>query len=240
MTRRTHRLSLKRKPFVKTKNPLHDILHTPNCHILKTQTFLLKPKTLWMTSHNSDFLKRNPCQTKKKKPLLHDIPQLRIAPNSAKHAENANLILLSQESPLHDIPQPQIAPNSARHIFKTKTFFKKQPMTFHTLLHHETLKQKQILCKKSTLSNGFVPGTLRVMSRTQQTQISTQWDFDRHTIEYRGFSTRPDRVAVQSDISLNPLCIFSLTLTPSETECLAHIYFLCWMYLFPRWFGRAV
>ena len=219
--------------------------------------------------------------------------------------------------------------------------FKKSPMTSHTLLHHETLKQKQILCKKSTLSNGFEPGTFRVwaelskpksphnetsthirlntggsapglhrvavqsdigiffayfrlfhflaknsltltpsetecfahvfslldvplsktvwpnglrrwlkapfrkafkririwdlqvMSRSQQAQISTQWNFDWHTIEYRGFSTRP----AQSCCSIrhrNLLCIFSsfhfleknsLTLTPSETQCFAHVFF---------------
>ena len=72
------------------------------------------------------------------------------------------------------------------------------------------------------------------MSRTQQAQISTQWNFDWHTIEYRGFSTRP----AQSCCSIrhrNLLCIFSsfhflaknsLTLTPSETECFAHVFSL--------------
>ena len=182
-----------------------------------------------MTSHNSDSLKRKPCQTKKT--LLHDIPQLRIAPNSARHVENKNLILLNQKSPLHDIPQLQIAPNSARHIFKTKTFLKKPPITSHTLLHHETLKQKQILLQKKHALKRIRTWDLEVMSRTQQAQISTQWNFDWQTIEYRGFSTRP----AQSCCSIrhgNLLCKFSsfhflaknsLTLTPSETECFTHV-----------------
>ena len=119
-----------------------------------------------MTSHNSHSLKRKPCQTKKRKPFCMTSHNSEQRQTQQDVLENENLILLNQKSPLHDIPQLQIAPNSG-HMFKTKTL-----LTSHTLLHHETLKQKQILCQKSTLSNGFEPGT--GMSRTQQAQISTQ------------------------------------------------------------------
>ena len=96
--RQTHQAtSLKRKPFVKTKNPLHDtklLQVAPNSgsHIFK------QLKTLCLTANNSELrqtrqatsLNQKPCETKNPLP---DVPQLRIAPNSASHIFlNENLV----------------------------------------------------------------------------------------------------------------------------------------------------
>ena len=104
-----------------------------------------------------------------------------------------------------------------------------------------TLQKKARSQTDSNLGpSGYEPNSASPNLHTMKRRLTYDWNT-------RGFSTRP----AQSCCSIrhrNLLSIFSsfhflaknsLTLTPSGTECFAHV-FLCWMYLFPRRFGRAV